>query len=97
MAVIQLKENYVGIPTSMLAFSHRVVFAGVKQLAAAASVTISLAGLLATDIVLTTFKSLNTNSRYVITVAPAADAVVVTFNGATTVDDYLFYVVLRAA
>jgi len=96
MGGILVKESAYGTPTSIIAFSHQVVYAGIKQCAAAAATTISLPGLLATDIVLITPATPNTNSRYVITIAPAANSCVVTFNAATDAADYIYYAVLRA-
>jgi hypothetical protein len=97
MGGLLLKESAYGTPNAaVLAFSHQVIYAGIKQCAAGAATTITLPGLLATDIVLITHATPNTNSRYVITIAPAANACVVTFNGATDAADYIYYAVLRA-
>ena len=97
MGGLLLKEGAYGTPNAaVIAFSHQVIYAGTKVCAAGAATTITLPGMLATDIVLITPKTPNTNSRYVITVAPAAGSCVVTFSGATDALDYFYYAVLRA-
>jgi len=97
MGGILVKESAYGTPNAaVIAFSHQVIYAGIKQCAANAALVITLLGLLATDIVLITPATPNTNSVYVITIVPAANACTVTFNGAATTDDYVYYVVLRA-
>lgn len=92
---ILLNESAYGSPTTVIPFSHRIAYSGNSLCAAAANKTVSVPGLLATDIVIINL-TVNSNARWVITIAPAADQFVVTFNDVTQVTDHIFYMVLRA-
>jgi len=92
---ILLNESAYGSPTTIIPFSHRIAYSGIKICDAAAHVDVSVPGLLSTDIFIC-FLTVNGNGRWVITVAPTTDTCVVTFNGVTLNTDYIFYMVLRA-
>jgi hypothetical protein len=90
-----VKESAFGQPQTVIPFSHRVVACGVHTCIANAVQTITVAGVLATDLAFAQFQT-STGSRYVKTVLPSADTLTVTCSGDPTVAGRLSYLVLRA-
>jgi len=96
MGGILVRESAFGSPNQAIAFSHSVVYAGTGQCANADVTTaLAVAGVLATDIVLVTFK-VNGSSRWILSVVPTANTITIVTNGNTANTDYFYYVVLRA-
>jgi hypothetical protein len=78
--------------------SHVVKYAGTFQTAGGdAAETISVPGVLNTDVVVVFVKTLGTGSRSVVAAAANTDQIDVTMSGDPTTDHYLYYLVLRAA
>jgi hypothetical protein len=96
MAGIVIRESAYGTPAQAIGFSHKVVYAGTNACGnATATTTITVTGVLATDLVLITFK-VNASSRQVLTVVPSADTITIVASGNTANTDYVYYAVLRA-
>ena len=90
-----VKESAFGNPQTAIPFSHRVVACGTHTCTAEATQTITVVGVLSTDLAFSQFKT-SVGSRYVKTTLPTTDTLTVRCSGDPTVAGLLNYVVLRA-
>jgi hypothetical protein len=96
MGGIVVKESAYGIPTTVIAFSHKVAYAGTNICGnATPTTTISLAGVLDTDVIQATFK-VNASARTILSAVPTANTITITASNNTANTDYVYYTVLRA-
>jgi hypothetical protein len=96
MGGILVNESAYGSPNTAIGFSHKAIYTGISIAGdGVPGKAITVTGVLATDIVIVSFL-VNSASRFVDTVVPAADTITVTASGNTAVTDYYSYIVFRA-
>lgn len=90
-----VKESAFGDPQTAIPFSHRVVACGTHTCIANATQTITVQGILDTDLAFAQFQT-SVGSRYVKTILPTTNTLSVRCSGDPTVAGLLSYIVLRA-